>query len=162
MRMFSRSHSPPPSTTGTMWSASQRDLRRLGRVRALSPQSRRAFSRAAPRRLLQVPFCMQAVNSALGADAPITLQYFLANVARVSSQAPLLHAPHRTKGRAALRDLQIAPTTEIASMGSLGKAISVGPTTWHGSFGTHLESSCAPFGNYKKYQKRNIMALERI
>lgn len=47
VRIFSRSHSPPPSETGRMWSASQRLFRerRPGR----RPHSAKALSRAAPR-----------------------------------------------------------------------------------------------------------------
>jgi hypothetical protein len=45
VRMLERSHSPPPSITGTTWSASQRDLR--DRVRR--PQCARKEERAAPR-----------------------------------------------------------------------------------------------------------------
>ena len=55
--MFSRSHSPPPSTTGMTWSASQRlflpaDPRR-------SPHSSRAFRLAAPRNRFR---CFQAAR----------------------------------------------------------------------------------------------------
>jgi hypothetical protein len=43
--MFFRSHSPPPSATGTMWSASHKLLR----VRALNPQCRSSSVLRAPR-----------------------------------------------------------------------------------------------------------------
>ena len=57
VRMFSRSHSPPPSTTGMIWSASHRlflpgDPRR-------SPHSSRAFRRGAPRNRFR---CLQAAR----------------------------------------------------------------------------------------------------
>jgi len=45
VRIFSRSHSPPPSTTGTMWSASQRVLRDLVRI----PQKAKRVTRLLPR-----------------------------------------------------------------------------------------------------------------
>ena len=45
VRMLFRSHSPPPSTTGTIWSASQR----LFRIRVLKPQCAISSSRRVPR-----------------------------------------------------------------------------------------------------------------
>jgi hypothetical protein len=45
VRILSRSHSPPPSVTGRMWSASQRLLR----IRLLSPQCRIRATRLSPR-----------------------------------------------------------------------------------------------------------------
>ena len=45
VRILSRSHSPPPSTTGMMWSASQRVLRE----RRFNPQCSRRDARPAPR-----------------------------------------------------------------------------------------------------------------
>lgn len=51
VRMFDKSHSPPPSATGVTWSASQR----LFRPR--DPHSAAAFTRAAPRRRLTCRNC---------------------------------------------------------------------------------------------------------
>jgi hypothetical protein len=55
VRIFSRSHSPPPSTTGMIWSASHRLF--LPAAPRRSPHSSRAFRPAAPRNRFR---CFQA------------------------------------------------------------------------------------------------------
>ena len=64
----------------------------------------------------QLPFCMQAIDSATGADPAVAFQYFFANIAGVAAQAPFFHAPRRTKRHAAFGNLQTAPTAQIAAI----------------------------------------------
>ena len=73
VRMLSRSHSPPPSVTGKMWSASHRLLR----IRVFSPQWRIRAARAIPARSLQLAVFFNRVQAAMRANAPIALQDLL-------------------------------------------------------------------------------------
>src|SRR5271170_5068251 len=48
----------------------------------------------------QLPFCMQAIDSATGAHAAVAFQYFFANIPWVATNAPFFHAPRRAKRHA--------------------------------------------------------------
>jgi len=88
---------------------------------------------------------MQAIDTATGANAAVAFQYFFANIAWIAPYAPFFHTPGRTKGQAALGHFQVAPTAQIAAIGSLGKGVPVGPTAGHCSLSTHARN-----GSFKK------------
>ena len=115
VRMFERSHCPPPSATGRMWSASHSDLR----LRSVRPHVFRnspacriiEFAHVAPESL--------RVDPAFGADAFIAIEHFLAQVAGVGTQLPFVHAWIGAKGAAASLHFGAAPAAESARFDAL-------------------------------------------
>ena len=88
----------------------------------------------------------EAVDTTTGANAPIALQHFLAQIASVGSEPPLLYAPVRAKGEAAFWDLETAPAAQVAAVRTFGKAVAIGPSTGHGSRGAHSSSESGTIG----------------
>ena len=127
VRRLVKSHSPPPSTTGWMWSASHRLLRDL----AVMPHSVNALRRATPRSRLRCSQSGQAIHAARGADSAIAFQDFFAQIAGIGSETPLLHAPIRAKREAAFGHFQIAPAAQAAPVRTFGKAVAIGPAARH-------------------------------
>src|ERR1700734_2398562 len=91
---------------------------RLSGTGAQSPMQQRSQPRSTSQPF-QLPSCMQAVNSATGADPAIAFQYFFGNLARTAASPPFFHAPVRTEGHAAFGDFQIAPTAQIPAVSTL-------------------------------------------
>jgi hypothetical protein len=91
----------------------------------------RSFQPCRASQTLQVPFCMQTIDTASGAHTAIAFQNFFTNIAWVAAQAPFFDAPRRTKCLPALGNLQIAPTAQAAAIGTLGERLPIGPTAGH-------------------------------
>jgi len=111
------------------------------------PPIEKGFQLRRAAQTFQLPLCLQTIDAANGADAAIALQYFFANVPRVTAQSPLFDAPSRTKRHPALGDFQIAPAAQILSIRSLREGSLVDPAALHGSLHTHV-------GFFQKIAKR--------
>jgi hypothetical protein len=94
--------------------------------RALPP-TERSFQASGAAETFELPLGLQAIDPATGANAAIAFQDSLANVAWIAAEPPFFHAPGGTKRHAAFRDLQIAPTAQIAAVRPLRKCAPIGP-----------------------------------
>jgi hypothetical protein len=66
--------------------------------------------------LFQAVQLSNAIETAEGADAAISLEDALAQVTRVAAKLPFFYAPFGTEGEAAGRNFQIAPATKTTAM----------------------------------------------
>jgi len=71
----------------------------------------------------------------------VALEHFLADKARIGTQAPFVHAPIRTKSEPAFGDLKIAPTAQIAAVRPFGEIAAIGPSAGHCSLRAHLSKT---------------------
>ena len=81
-----------------------------------------------------------AVDSALCADAPVTLEYALAKMSWIGAQSPFLYAPVRTKSQPATRHFQAAPAAETAAIRPFGQALAGNASARHRPPHTHDQS----------------------
>ena len=98
----------------------------------------KSFQAGRAAKTFQLAFCLQAIDTATGADAAVALQDFFANITGIAAEPPFFYTPRRAKCPAALGNFQIAPTAEVAAMGPLGKCLPIRPPPGHGSFSTHV------------------------
>ena len=86
----------------------------------------------------------EAVDQALGTDASIALEHFLADVAGIGSEPPFLHTPVRTKRLAAWRHFEVAPATKTPAVSAFGQAAPISPAARHGARSAHLTDYAIP------------------
>src|SRR5271154_1825035 len=101
------------------------------------PPIERSFQAGGAAQTLQLAFGVQTVDTASGANRAVPFQHLLTKIAGVGAQTPFLHAPSRTKRHTSLGNFQAAPAAQMAAVGTLGKALTVGPAAGHISLRAH-------------------------
>jgi hypothetical protein len=63
----------------------------------------------------------ERIDATLGADPFVSRQGFLTEETGVGAKPPFFYTEVRAEGQPAFRNLQFAPTAQIAALGALGK-----------------------------------------
>lgn|SRR5579871_1188651 len=107
-----------------------------------------------PAGTLQIEIGGARVGEAKRADAAVAQEHLVAQVARVGSKTPLVHAPIRAESRASGRNFEIAPSAERSAAGALRKCILIDKTAGHGPELAHSMSAAFAFERSTSCRRR--------
>src|SRR5690242_10229399 len=82
---------------------------------------------------LQIQVGLARVDPAKCADAMVSFENLVAQIAGIGPKPPFVHTPVGTEGEPPGGNLQVAPATQGAAAGSLFERGPIGETAGHGS-----------------------------
>jgi len=107
-------------------------------AKAPMPEQRRAAGSA---RKAELSGGAHRVQSAIGADTPIALEYLFSKVCGLCSEFPLVDTKSRTEGVSPAWNLKGAPATKAAAIRPSWNQFAVDPAALHGSRSAHRSVS---------------------
>jgi hypothetical protein len=131
--MFSRSHSPPPSTTGQYVISIPEAVPLAGFQAPLRPRGQTLRTAGAS----ELQEFGAAIDSTSGTDSAVALENPISQITGVSPQLPLVHAPGGAERNSTFGHFEIAPAAEAPAIWPHRQRTAIHPAARRGARGAH-------------------------